>query len=145
VPGITNPAEEYFKNGLWVWNGSTWVKCTELWGAPAVLFDAVEDLTATAGTNNLNGAVVPTGEIWEVTHIAAWDATTAPGEVWLRVNHDASYYTLERELTLGVDVTLSFTGSIWLDAGDYVMARFASCTLNDDIYLHTFGRKLKTG
>lgn len=28
MTGITNPAEEYFKDGLWAWNGTAWVKVT---------------------------------------------------------------------------------------------------------------------
>ena len=63
MTGITNPTEEYFKDGLWGWDGTQWRKLNLLFG----YYDRWQETvtaTSTGGDTAVITTPVPTGYVY---------------------------------------------------------------------------------
>lgn len=81
---ITQPTEEYFKDGGWGWDGTRWRKNNLLFGYVAAIGQDLVNADLDAGTNTLSGTAVPAGEVWVVTLVALRYDGTAPSLMWIR-------------------------------------------------------------
>lgn len=143
MPGITDPAEEYFKDGLWGWDGSAWRKLPLLWGFGGVVEEKVQDTGLDAGDNNLGGAAVPAGEIWVVTSASCLYVGTAPDKMRIYAVGLASALPLLEETSVVSDVFCSWSGTAVLQEDDYVRLWVKGATAGDDAYLYYAGYKMK--
>lgn len=139
---ITQPTEEYFKDGLWGWDGTRWRKLPLLWGYSDRLAEQKKDLSAAVGTNQLVHTAVPVGEVWKVTLHTVNNANTAVN-IQLRGNLGGTDMLIYNH---GVPAAGAWNTSLPLDltfkAGDVIYGQFVACVLNDDIYSHLFGYKM---
>ena len=98
--------------------------------------------SAAAGNNTLAGAAVPAGEVWIVTSVIAFNTVNA-------MTYSTIYIVGAVTRYLGyLAAPARYAGNIntavhVLEAGDYVGAIMAGCTLNDDIYLSISGYKMR--
>ena len=140
--GPTQATEQYFDKGLWGFDGTQWRKLPMLLGFSSQFAQENHVANATAGTNVLNLATVPAGEIWRVSSIAAFDANS----VVTAISFGASLTTFTHYLatvdTPAASVLLLWSGEIVLIAGQLVTCSFYGCTLNDDLYLTACGYKM---
>ena len=187
MPGITDPAEEYFKDGLWAWDpaggvwlkliidpltnrlvvdhpgdievvqpvpadlcvanygwdGAAWRKLPLIWGYSDRYAETVSNLSAVAGVNILLGTVVPPGQVWVVQSIAASDNTSVAGTLTLEVFGAAVEGMVKYDAALVAGAQTVWTGNIVMLENDRVRAVFTGCTLNDDLYLRTWGYKMR--
>ena len=143
MPGITNPGEEYFKDGLWGWDGAQWRKLALLFGYTDRYADQTVNTSAAAGTNALVLTTVPAGEVWVVFSIAAFDANSATTTILTGARLGAVEHYLTSKATPAASELVLWTGQIVLKAGDYLFGVFYGCTLNDDLYLTACGYKMK--
>ena len=84
MTGITNPTEEYFKDGLWGWDGTQWRKAgMPLWYSG----ELSENLggTATGTTYTKYSSTVPAGSVYIVNAISIRNVTRAPGRTQIIV------------------------------------------------------------
>jgi len=141
--GITNPAEEYFKDGGWGWDGTRWRKDNLTWGYNGTLANRQSTLAAAAGTNTLNHSIVPAGEVWViVTHGMVNANTAVPGTLYAVISGVG--YTVKAYGTMVAGIwSTGVPLGIVLAAGDYMSAMFESCVLNDDLYSDITGYKMK--
>ncbi len=101
------------------------------------LFEVVTNLNAVAGQNNLNGAPVPAGEIWHITHGYTVDTNSATTRARLFVNcggTQVQVYDLVAAIAAGAYA--QWDGHVVLAAGDFMFGVLTGCAANDDI---TFG------
>lgn len=124
------------------WIGAAWQKNPLLLGYSGDKTEQVVDTSASAGTNALNGAVVPAGEIWIVEAIAAKDEDNAPTSVVLGVEVNALVVVLAQALTIAAAEYLTWSGAVTLSAGDKVRAWLYGVTLNDDISFYYHARRI---
>ena len=96
-----------------------------------------------AGTNYLDFTAVPSGEIWILQGIAAYYVGTAPSWLMLEVSDGSDQMMLKDVRTDTSGQWHSWTGEIVLKAGDYVRVGVGAATLNDDLYAHAWGYKMK--
>ena len=143
MPGVTNPAEAFFKDGNWGWDGTVWRKLPMVWGYSEHYAERKLNLNAAAGTNVLNGSVVPAGEVWVLEICGAFDVNTAPSRMIFTVTDGVTFAPFYRDDTPVVYVTSSWTGRIALTEGCYVQVVFFDCVLNDDLYVDLWGYKMK--
>jgi hypothetical protein len=141
--GITNPTEEYFKDGIWGHDGTRWRKLNLVWGYYDRLCEQQANLNAAAGVNFLNHTAVPVGEVWVVTGASAVDSNTAT--------------LIQLGMTCGAAAPVVFSygtpvAGTWvatpaanyvLKAGDLMWTLFVACALNDDIYSNIWGYKMR--
>lgn len=143
MSGITDPSEEYFKDGLWGWDGSQWRKLGLLWGYYDAYHERCVNSSADAGLNHLYATVVPEGEIWIVTAAFASDVSSAISDVSLLVQGVSSPYVLVRKVNPVALEGAEFSGSVVVKAGERVRADFNGCTAGDGLYLYALGYKMK--
>jgi len=142
MPGITNPAEEYFKDGQWGWDGTQWRKSALPFGYTAQVLAQVLVASAAGGTNILTGSGPSTGEIWCITAMEMHDATTGVTSARLGVLSGGVYYWAATCAALAAAVGFSWSGSIYLVNGDVVVGRLDGCTAGDALYLNYLGYKM---
>ena len=165
MPGITNPAEEYFKDGLWGWatniweklissggilynalhgwDGDSWQKLPMVWGYSGQRVQSVSSLTGAAGIRTLTCADVDAGEVWVLQAADARNLNTDPSLVQLRAVTGGKTIRLEEVTTPGVGGFLMWQGHIALAEDGFVSVRFEDCALDDDVYLTVLGYKMK--
>jgi len=106
--------------------------------------EQVSDLSADAGTNTLNGATVPAGEIWVIEAISARNVNKSAVRLLLQVSVNSVAVRLLELTTTAAAEFITWTGAITLSEGDKVQAVIFSCDADDDIYLQYHGRRIDT-
>ena len=142
MTGITNPTEEYFKDGIWGWDGSRWRKLGLLFGYSDTVSGGVANDNASAGFNYLSSATVPSGEIWVIQAISGSNVNTACSKIILLVRGSNLDCPILDQVSCTADVWVTWTGSVALKAGDCLRVYFYGCTAGDDIRLRYLGYKV---
>lgn len=142
MPGITDPSEEYFKDGIWGWNGSAWRKAGLHFSYSDQVLGQVVETNAAAGTNTLSGSSPAAGEIWVITAMEIHNTASAVNTARLAVRASSVNYWLAASPALAAKVGLSWSGVVILAYGDVPYAGMWGCTANDDLYFHYLGYKM---
>jgi len=142
MTGITNPTEEYFKDGTWGWDGTQWRKQGLLFGYRGTVSENVANTNASAGANTLNSSTVPSGELWIIQGISGINVNTACSRIVLFVCRSNLDCPILDQVSCTANVWVIWTGDIVLKAGDYLKAYFLGCTAGDDLYLRALGYKV---
>ena len=133
MTGITNPTEEYFKDGLWGWDGTRWQKAgLPLWYRTSYF----EDLggTATSTTWNKYSTAVPAGYIYIISTVSLRNGTRAAGRTEIFLYDNASHYLhLALAASLAQFQPLIWTGNIILAAGWKIRVLMAETQNGDTI------------
>lgn len=141
--GITNPGEEYFKDGGWSWTGSEWIKGGLPFEYESQVIGSVVEATGDAGRNDLVGPAVPPGYIWVITAMMAFNAQHGLSLVQLGVLQGANLYLVAATGALLVNVGYSWSGNLYLVAGDKPQAKLDGVTLNDYLYFAYAGYQMR--
>ena len=139
---ITNPAEEYFGQGKWGWDGSVWRKLPLLWGYSGLIGEDLSETNLDAGVNVLNGTAVPAGEIWVVTAVSM-KYIGAGGT-------DMHAYTIGTPGTAFLQSIYTIVSDQWYNArvhvilaqGDYIRGTIGGAILGDDFHVWYSGYKM---
>ena len=143
MSGITDPTEEYFKDGLWGWDGTQWRKAgLPLWYGGRVI-QQVATNNATAGINSLEGSTVPAGEIWVIQVANAIDINSTLNRILIYCLADGIALMLASEYSVPANHWVIVYPQIVIVPGDHLVAFFDSCTAGDDLYLRYAGYKVK--
>jgi len=105
----------------------------------SIVEEAVLDSALAAGTNTLNGTAVPTGKVWQVTQAGVQYVGTAPTRLEIRAFGLATALEVLDQATPLASHWYVWSGTIYLQAGDYMMARVETATATDDLYLRYAG------
>lgn len=143
MPGITNPTEEYFKNGQWGWDGSRWRKQPLGWGYTDTYAEFVTVNNVPAGTNLVTFSTVPGGEIWVVTYWAAYAVQANPTYVQFTPRIDGGTRLLKTVAYPTGFITVDGPFPLILISGDHLEAQFTGCALNDDLRSGAAGYKME--
>ncbi len=141
--GITNPAEEYFKDGLWGWDGSQWRKLQLLWGYTSHWAERNIATASEAGTLRVYSSIVPDGEVWvlQAVHCLARN-TDGIVEIWLQ-DGGSDGVSLARAVNPGVWQGARWAGSAVLQSGGCVKGQITGQVVDDVIELGVWGYKMK--
>jgi len=143
MTGITNPTEEYFKDGTWGWDGTQWRKLGLLWGYSDRYVERAGNESAAAGYNVLASSTVPAGEVWVVQGVVVKNVNTATQCNAFLVASDTGYALTER-VTLTPDTWYCFAiNPAIMKAGDYLTTAFFNCQAGDGLYMDINGYKMK--
>jgi len=143
MTGITNPTEEYFKDGLWGWDGTQWRKLgLALWYYEPYS----EDLsgTATGSSYVARSTTVPTGFVYIVNAASVGNFTRAAeyAEIRLYTDTDAMIY-LVQVISPALYQPAIFTGNLVLSPGWTIYLRVDGCAVDDTILAGVAGYKVK--
>jgi hypothetical protein len=142
MTGITDPTEEYFKDGAWGHDGSQWRKLALLWGYSDVYAETESNSDADAGVNYLTFGAVPSGEVWVVTSVVGVNATTAACNIVIAPVIDSAERWVKHTVYAAVTRYVDWHGYLVLAAGDYLRLAFAACIAGDSIAAHACGYKM---
>ena len=142
MSGITDPTEEYFKDGLWGWDGSRWRKLGLIFGYYDRLVGQAAYYDATAGNHTLESTAVPTGELWVVQQVSSINMNTAVTKIRLGVTTESTGCGLKDEVPAAADQWVTWGGQITLKEGDKIYVIFYGCNAGDDIILRWWGYKV---
>jgi len=114
-----------------------------IWGYLDRLAENPSDTTMPAGTSDILGAVVPEGEVWEVTGMSATVISATANRLRVGYIADTSYMFVGEKITPGSDVLYNFPMDAILKEGDRCFWRFYGMTLNEDAYCFAWGSKME--
>ncbi len=139
---ITQPTEEYFKDGQWGWDGTRWRKLPLTWGFTARISGQVVDADADAGTNVLQSDIVPAGEIWVIDYVNALNVQTAPSLVLISLFGGGIKVIIVQSNALPAGVYLTGAPKTVLQVNDRIEYYFSGCTAGDDLHCRWWGYKM---
>ena len=122
--------------------GTAWQKQPMMFGYSDILRIREVEPNAVVGTNTLDSDAVPAGEIWIVTMLRGYDATSAISSSNIGVLTSGTTYSVDDKIAPGAGVTANYDGFVVLQEGDLIRWRGWGCTLNDDLYLVALGYKM---
>lgn len=140
--GVTDPAEAYFKDGSWGFDGSVWRKLALVWGFSGAYLERETDDVEGIGTRLLQFSQCPLGSVRVVTGFCAYNATTAPSRTTLRVREGADSYVLKIQLAPGVYETVNLGQPVILVNPQYLDCAFSSCADGDTIAATAWGYEM---
>ena len=143
MTGITNPTEEYFKDGIWGWDGSQWRKIGIPFNYSA---DFYEDLSGIASSTFYmeSTSTTPAGEIRVILAASLRDATHATGAVSFSiVPPSGERIIVAWEPSLLSAQPLIYTGVLILPAGYKFTAMFSGVQNSDTMEGGVVGYKVK--
>jgi len=139
---ITQSTEEYFKDGLWGWNGTVWKKLSLLWGYTDSIVETRSNLNSPAVVGVLTFSTVPPGEVWRITQWVGVDVTTACTNYILAILRSATPYSLSTVVPSAANDYKGSACDLILKEGDALTISFVGTVLNDDIYGWVHGYKM---
>ena len=142
MTGITNPTEEYFKDGTRGWDGTQWRKAgVPLWYRSSYF----EDLggTATGSYWSNYSSPVPTGYIYVVSAVSIRNYNRATTATEILVYNESNQYThLEWVASLDILQPLIFRGYLILGEGWRVRVVMNGTQSDDTIVASVAGYKV---
>jgi hypothetical protein len=101
------------------------------------------NLSLAAGTNNIDGAAVPAGEMWIVQAAGILDVNSIATKVDIVVRRGGNGYTLNEVASPGANKWSFWVGQVALKEGDLMRGHFEGATLNDDGVFYYLGYKMQ--
>ena len=111
----------------------------KLEGIESVVADLNSNLSASAGTNNLDSDAVPTGKVWRIVQATALNNTSMSTRIRIAVYDGTNTYTFVQEDTVAAARRVTWTGTVYLTANWTIRAIFEGATLNDDLFISING------
>jgi len=143
MPGITDPNQEYFKDGTWGWDGTRWRKLALVFGYSDIYGETVFNAAAAAGTNYLTFSTVPAGEVWVVSNFTVTASDASPTVAYLDAYIDGAIRPMRRIPYTVANNTADWQGMLVLDAGCYLRGGFTTCGVGIYIAAYACGYKMK--
>lgn len=137
--GITDPAQEYFKDGGWHWDGSRWRKGGLAFEYAGQLLGQVAEANAAAGQNLLESGAVPADEIWVVTALSTRNNISTVTKRFLGVHQGATYHWLASDAGGAAYSALTWSALLIAVDGDKIAALQDGCTFNDHLFFDYAG------
>lgn len=163
--GITNPAEEYFKDGIWGWatnkweklisysgrlytalhgwDGTVWRKLPLVWGYSQRHTSSEFDAAEGAGDANAVIDEVDAGEVWVIEAVAVIHNAAANKDTTAYVSDGVAAIYLLPTADIAPDLWRVWTGRMTLAEGDRVGAFAFAPGAGVKVTLHAWGYKMK--
>jgi len=165
MPGITNPAEVYFKDGIWSWATSTWEKLVSsggrlftalhgwdgsAWRKLPLVFgysgqyaerEAATDVSA--GTVTMDFSKPLAGEIWVVQSIATYSHQASATSCFIAAWVAGVLVPLMYHANPGAYRSMEVVTPVILKYNDFIRCEWYSAAANDDFVAGAMGYKMK--
>jgi hypothetical protein len=139
---ITDPTEEYFKDGGWGWDRTRWRKLGLVWGYTDRYAESVSAINVDAGTQRAYGTAVPAGEVWQVMTAICYCSTSNPSSWRLGLYHDPDSYFADGGAGVVAWTIYASRGGWVMKEGDQAYTQFGSCLAGDDLHAVFLGYKM---
>jgi hypothetical protein len=113
------------------------------WDYPdSSISESQKDTDTAAGNILLTCSAVPSGEIWRIENIVAWNQVSAITTILIYAHDGSNAITLRRVAAPPANTEVLVCNPITLLANGTIRAYFLGCALHDNIQLHIHGMKL---
>ena len=165
MPGITNPAEEYFKDGLWGWvstaweklvssggrlftalhgwDGSAWRKLPLIWGYSDRWSERVTWTADTTNDHAMQTTAVGAGYVYVLQGMSVYNAARALTNAIFFAVDGAVKLCLVDTSTTAAYRSACWQGEITLKQDDFAEIMVGGHQVNDTIYATFWGYKMK--
>ena len=103
--------------------------------------EAVSDLSADTGNNDILTTAVAAGKLHIITDIVMFNATTQNTDDHLGVLSSAVFYPMQRGPAPAASVAAVWQGQQILKEGEQIRAFYSGCTAGDGLYMYVNGWK----
>jgi len=142
MPGITNPAEAFFKDGTWGWDGTQWRKLPLVWGYSKIWDENLGGAGPT-GTYSATTSAIPADEVWVLQAVSLRNYTRAPASIQIYIARaSGGVVFLGFDSAPALAVPLLVTGTFVLRTGDTVWVAATSCVVGDTMQGGVVGYKM---
>lgn len=143
MPGITNPSEEYFKDGTWGYDGTVWRKLPIVWGYHDRLAEFDTHTKVGAGSALRTLFTVPAGYIYIVNATMSINNDKIVAQNHLLYN-GSNYYTIYRGVPTAVAQWMANPNVFYaLKTDDKLTFQFVGCDAGDVLEFAAWGYKMK--
>jgi len=142
MPGVTNPAEPFFKDGAWGWDLTEWHKLPMVWGYSAPAGEQLYDAASAGGNVTLQGTAVPAGQLWVIETICCTDRDTVTTYNLISCTAAPGTIMLDESVQPAADRYTFWSGRLTLAAGHKVQVVFYGTVLNDRLLVRYSGYKM---
>jgi len=104
--------------------------------------EAVSSLGVAVGEQWVNGSIVPAGEVWVVTAVNAWNATTANTRIDIASFRAAAHCSIKSVIPAAAYAPCAWAGHVYLVEADRISVRFFGCVAGDNLYVGIHGYKM---
>jgi hypothetical protein len=139
---ITDPAQPFFKDGQWAWDGSQWRRQPLMFGFSGVAGESLSNTNLSAGVNNLDSTPVVAGEIVVVRQVSFAYIGTVPLYIVLyAVSVALGPFLLTEYTPVSAQECRAQCFQI-LEEGHYLRCHVPNATAGDDLYFKYSGYKM---
>lgn len=114
-----------------------------IWGYKDRHAENPSNTSMPAGTSDILGALVPEGEVWEVTGMSCTAISATCNRMRVGYKADTTFMFAGEKIDPGSDVLYSFPMDVILKEGDRLFWRLYGMTLNDDAYGFGWGSEME--
>jgi hypothetical protein len=140
-PAITDPAQKYFKDGQWTYDGSAWRPQDQLIAYRDVVRETWSNTEAAAGTNYHDFLTIAAGYVFIIQGVFAVNVTTAASNVDLYIRSGGINYYIMASGGSTPSNKIQYIGALVLKSGEVLRVAWNGCVLYDDIYAWVAGYK----
>jgi len=139
---LDSEGAEKKRSQLYGWISGAWQKQPMLLGYSGTVAEGLSDDSVDAGTNDLEGTHVPSGEIWYIAYAAIRIDGSDPDELMIRAVVDSEQVPVYSNPTPSARRWYTTPLAFVLAEGDYLLGRVTGATAGDDFYFRYVGWKI---
>jgi len=143
MSGITNPAEPYFKDGIWGWDAAAWQKLALLWGYTEQWTVVGEETLAANGNFLFTTAALDAEYVYKLEFASLHNNAGPRGRADIDIMTSGQNNYLVWHTALPQWEPLAWTGSVTLVTGDVVRFYIRSCIAGDVVTYALYGYRMK--
>lgn len=141
--GITNPAEKYFKDGTWGWDGSVWRKLPMVWGYSAHYCEALSGVATGGGNADVVLATVDPGEVWVIESVTMDHDAGAAKHISVHAYNNGCRQVIFDAIAADSGIYYIWNGRVTLPSGGNMFARAYAPGDGKKLNVNVWGYKMK--
>ncbi len=145
MTGITDPAEAYFKDGIWGFHSGAWQKLAMVWGFSSQYLEKQADTVQGAGARTLPFTTCPVGVARVILGFSAYDNTTLVDRIVLEVVTGGVTYVVHQGVLVPINQTVDMPVPLVLVNPNVPTVIFVGCGAGDTVIANAWGYDMALG
>lgn len=145
MPGAVNPASEFFKDGLWGWDGTVWRKLPLLFGYTDRWMEDCSEAGVAGGNWGSPCTAVGPGYIYVLQCASVRNTTGQRGDTHIQLCNAGGAWSISVDASPEKNIPVLFDGAVVLKEGDYINFFQRDTVAGDNLYAFVWGYKMEVG
>jgi len=139
MTGVTDPAEAYFKDGVWGFYSGVWQKLGMVWGFSSQYLEREVALNSGGGVETLTFSTCPTGVARVILGFSGYNNTTIADRIGLEIVTGGTTHMLHMGVSPPIYQTVDCPRPLVLVYPDVLKAVFVGCADGDTLTANAWG------